>query len=91
MAAKPRNETKNQDDPRGQFGAFLRDWIDAKHDGDEKRLATMLDMSDRAVRLWMAGDTGPAFSDLGRVAKALGYADWAALAAAVVRHHRKHG
>lgn len=89
MAAKPRSEPKNQDDPRGQFGAFLRDWIDRKHGGDEARLAEILDVSDRTVRKWIEGANGPAFSDLDRIAKAMGYSDWAAMATAAVRFSKK--
>lgn len=89
MAAKPRSQTKNTDDPRGQFGAFLRDWIDRKHDGDESRLAAMLDVSDRAVRKWCEGANAPPLADLDRIAKAMGYTDWGAMASAAVRHSKK--
>lgn len=86
MAAKPRSEPKNPDDPRGQFGPFLREWIERHHGGDEKRLADSLGMTDRAIRKWMLGDSGPAFSDLETVAQLLGFADWADMARAIVKH-----
>lgn len=89
MAAKPRAQTKNTDDPRGQFGAFLRDWIDRKHDGDESRLAAALGISDRAVRKWCEGANAPPLADLDRIAKAMGYSDWGALASAAVRFVKK--
>lgn len=89
MAARPRNKVENTSDPRGQFGAFLRHWIDTNHDGDPKRLADALGVSVRAVQTWMKGQAGPTFADLGRIASELGFADWSKLAAAVVRHSRK--
>lgn len=90
MAAKPRSQTKNTDDPRGQFGAFLRDWIDRKHGGDEDRLAQLLHVSSRTVRKWAEGSNGPAFSDLNRIALAMGYSDWAAMAAAAIRYANRN-
>ena len=89
VAAKPRTETKNASDPRGQFGAFLRHWIDKHLGGDEKRLADKLDLSDRTIRKWIEGANGPAFQDLDRIALAMGYSDWGALASAAVRYAKK--
>jgi transcriptional regulator with XRE-family HTH domain len=86
---KARGQVKNTGDPRGQFGAFLRDWIDRKHGGDESRLAATMGVSDRAVRRWMSGDNAPPLSDLDRLAAALGYDDWSKLAVAVVKFSRK--
>lgn len=81
---KARGPIKNQGDPRGQFAAFLRDWIDRKHGGDAGRLAASLGVSDRTIRNWMAGEA-PALDRLPEIAAALGFDDWAKLAAAVVR------
>lgn len=86
MSARPRGDTVNADDPRGQFGSFLRHWVDTKQGGDEKPLAKELGKSDRTIRAWITGHHGPAFEDLDRIAKAMGYANWAKLAAAVVRY-----
>jgi hypothetical protein len=89
MAAKPRSETKNADDPRGQFGKFLRWWIDRHHGGDLGPLAQSLDVSERTIGKWAEGAHSPALQDFDRVAKALGMADWGELARAVVRFNKK--
>lgn len=86
---RPKSAASNKNDPRGQFGEFLYAWIAKHHEGDEERLATALGMTDRAIRKWCEGKSGPAFSDLDRVAKALGMADWTDLAIAVRKFHRK--
>lgn len=83
---RPRDEIENRDDPRGQFALFLRDWVDQHHGGSPKPLSDVLDCDVRAIQRWMKGQNGPAFGDLDRVAKALGYSNWATLAAAVVKH-----
>lgn len=80
---KTRGRIKNQGDPRGQFGAFLRDWIDRKHGGSPKPLAESLGVAVRTVQHWAGGAGGPAFEDLDRVAVALGMSDFAALALAL--------
>lgn len=83
--------TENTDDPRGKFGRFLRDWL-ARHD-DRKgdALASELGMKDsRSIRWWAQGKSGPQFADLDRVAEAMGYQNWAKLAAAVERFHEAH-
>lgn len=85
LSAKPRSEAKHSDDPRGQFGAYLRDWLDNRHGGDETQLAKDLNVSDRTIRKWCEGSHGPAFGKLDEVAKAMGFADWSKLAAAVVK------
>ena len=82
MAARPRSKPKHPNDPRGQFGAFLRDWIDRHEDG-ERIVAEKLKMSRRAIRTWVVGNAGPTFKDLDSVAKALGFSDYAAMFAAV--------
>lgn len=89
VAAKPRGETKNTDDPRGQFGAFLRDWIDRHDDGDESKLADKLKVSDRTIRKWCEGANAPPLGDLQRIAEKMGFADWSKLAAAIVKHATK--
>lgn len=83
---KPRGETQNLKDPRGQLGSFLRHWIDRHHDGDESRLATAMDVSPRVVRYWIAGTKSPKFATFNKLAKALGFSDWARLAVAVNKH-----
>ncbi len=85
MAARPREDVENKGDPRGRFALFLRDWIDRKHGGSPKPLAESLGLKVRSVQTWMQGKAGPAFGDLDTVARALGYADWSKLAAAVER------
>ena len=82
---KARGKIKNQDDPRGQLAAFLRDWIDRKHGGDANRLAKSLGVSVRTIRYWATGQKSPQLADLNKVASALGYRDWSKLAAAVVK------
>lgn len=89
LAAKPRSETKNINDPRGRFGKFLRNWIDKHYSGDEKPLAKVLGVSERAIRKWCEGSNGPTFESLDRVAVALGFEDWGALGAAVRKFHAK--
>lgn len=85
---RPRDDVENQGDPRGQFALFLRDWIDRKHGGSPQPLAKALDCDIRAVQRWMKGQNGPAFGDLDRVANALGFSDWAKLAAAVTKYRK---
>ncbi len=82
VAARPRSNPKHQNDPRGQFGAFLRDWID-RHERGESLLAERLDMSRRSIRSWVVGDAGPTFGDLDAVAKALEFDDYAAMFSAI--------
>lgn len=86
---RPRGPTKNYNDPRGQLGRFLRAWIDRHYSGDESQLAKAMGVSDRAVRKWCEGAASPRLTDFGRLADALGYSDWAALAAAVVRFDKR--
>src|SRR5687768_11104270 len=85
---RPRDDVENRNDPRGQFALFLRDWID-RHGGSPIPLADALGVHKRTVQTWMKGEAGPALGDLDEVAKALGFADWSKLAAAVVKHGRK--
>ena len=85
---RPRNEVENLDDPRGQFGVFLRAWIDKNHDGTPTKLAGALKLKVRTIQTWAKGQSGPAFADLNRVALAMGFADWSKLAVAIVRHNR---
>ena len=82
---KARGQIKNTGDPRGQFAAFLRDWIDRKHGGDESRLAGALGVSTRTVQYWMIGEKSPRFEHLHKIATAMGYSDWSKLAAAIIR------
>lgn len=86
---RPRTPTKNEGDPRHELGRFLRAWIDRHHAGDESRLAKAMGVSDRAVRKWCEGAASPPLSDFGRLADAMGYADWGSLAVAVVRFNRR--
>lgn len=90
MSAKPVGEIKNPDDPRGQFGPFLRHVLNAKFDGDVKRVADAVGISERGVRKWMEGYAGPSFGDLDKVAEAIGYRDWIDMAIAIRAFHRKH-
>lgn len=83
---RPREPVVNSDDPRGQFAIFLRDWVDRKHRGDLDAAAKDVGQTRRTLQNWMKGLVGPSFGDLDDVAIGLGYADWAALAAAVKRH-----
>ena len=85
MSPANRKPIKNQGDPRAQFAAFLRSWIDKHHGGDEERLAKSLGVTGRAIRKWCEGASGPAFGDLDTVAEALGYADWFAMVRAIER------
>jgi len=87
-AMRPRNEVENTGDPRGQFGLFLRAWIDKHHGGDPEPLAGKLGVSTRTIQTWAKGQAGPVFADLNEVAEALGFSDWSKLAAAVVRSQR---
>lgn len=87
---KPRGKIMNTGDPRGQFGAFLRDWLDRKHEGSPEALAKSLRISVRTVQHWASGSGGPPFGDLDRVAVAIGYSDFAAMAAAVKRFNNKY-
>lgn len=75
----------NLSDPRGQLGAFLRQWIDKHHGGDESRLADAVGVSDRAVRKWCEGAAAPDLFKLDALAKAMSYDDWTKLASAVAR------
>ena len=84
-------QTSNSDDPRGRFGRFLRAHLARKGDKKGDDLADALGMeSGRSIRLWMQGETGPAFKDLDRVARAIGYENWAKLAVAVERFCEKN-
>ena len=82
--------TKNTGDPRGKFGRFLRAYLARKDDKDGDDLGVELGKSARTIRLWAQGEAGPAFSDLDRVAEAMGYSNWATLAVAVERFCEKH-
>lgn len=86
LMAAPRRTIKNASDPRGQLGAYLRHWIDTHHGGDASRLAKSLGVSVRAVQKWCEGSNSPAMADLGRVAEAMGFANWGKLATAACRH-----
>ena len=89
MAAKPRNETKNLTDPRGQFGTFLRWWLD-RQPTDAKPLHKRIGVSERTIRKWCEGANAPALQDLDRIAVAMDFENWAVLAARVIRHCRSH-
>ena len=86
VAARPQHDVENTDDPRGQFGLFLRAWLETH---SAKDLAEELGVSIRTLQTWGKGQAGPAFQDLDRIAAALGYSDWSKLAAAIVRHLKK--
>lgn len=71
--------------PKGQFGAFLRWWLDKHHAGDETPLANSLEVSERTIRKWCEGAAAPDLANLDNVAKAMGFDDWSKLAVAVVK------
>jgi hypothetical protein len=82
-----RKRTENMGDPRGQFGSFLRNWLDRQSDRTEakRRVAAAAGVSERAVGTWELGTNGPPLQSLDSIARAMGYADWAKLALAAVR------
>lgn len=82
--ARPRKEP-DLTNPKGQFGAFLRWWLDKHHAGDEKPLATSLEVSERTIRKWCEGSAAPDLAKLDNVATAMGFDDWSKLAVAVVK------
>ena len=84
MSPQPRQDTKNAEDPRGKFGAFLAHWLE-RHGKTTHELAKTLEVSERTVRKWREGAHGPSFEDLDRVAQALGYSDWSRCYAAALR------
>lgn len=88
----PPNDVENPDDPRGWFGLFLRDWVERQSVRRKcgrvaviDDLAKTLKMERRGVQKWLQGVGGPSFGDQDRVAKALGFSDYAKLSAAVVK------
>jgi len=89
VAARERKPARNRTDPRGQFGEFLRAWLDQHHGGDETVLSDALGVSDRTIRKWCEGTHGPGFHDLERIAVAMGFADWTDLAIAIRKLSRK--
>ncbi len=82
--AAPRKTTKNMDDPRGQFGAFLRHKIDSGV-ASFSDIAAATGLKERAVYKWAEGTNGPKFSDLQAIAETLGYPNWLAMMSAVKR------
>ena len=86
--APNRKETENVGDPRGQFGSFLRHWLDSQPDrtAAKERIANAAGVSTRAVGKWEEGVAGPPLQYLDDIAKAMGLKDWAKLAAAAVKH-----
>lgn len=86
------NPVENPDDPRGWFGLFLREWVEKQSVRQNKGrvaviddLAKTLKMKRRGIQKWLQGIGGPSFGDQDKVAKALGFSDYAKLSAAVVK------
>lgn len=86
------NAVENPDDPRGWFGLFLREWVEKQSVRQNKgrvavidELAKTLKMKRRGIQKWLQGIGGPSFGDQEKVAKALGFSDYAKLSAAVVK------
>ena len=90
MSPRAKGPIENTSDLRGQFGAFLYDWLERHLDGDEEQLAEVLGISGRAVRKWMKGRGGPVFQNLDDIAVAMDFEDSAELLAEVKRYCRKH-
>ncbi len=87
--AADRKPTENTGDPRGQFGMFLRHWLDRRSDRSEakKGIAKAAGVEPRAVGKWEEGVAGPPLQSLDAIAKEMGYANWATLAIAAVKHY----
>lgn len=77
--------TLNTDNPQGKFGLFLRDWLLRKGDLKGEKLGEKLNKGERTIRGWARGEMSPPLADLDTVAAALGFKNWAKLAAAVER------
>jgi transcriptional regulator with XRE-family HTH domain len=75
-------------DPRGQFGSFLRNWLDRQSDrGDAKRrIAKAAGVTERAVGKWEEGLNSPPLQSLDPIARTMGYSNWGKLAMAAVRY-----
>ncbi len=86
--AQHRKETENPKDPRGQFGSFLRHWLDRQADRKKAkaRIAEAAGVTARAVGKWEEGVASPPLQSLDAVAKEMGFAHWGTLAMAAVRH-----
>lgn len=82
-----RKRTENMGDPRGQFGSFLRNWLDRQADRGEakRRIAEAAGVAEKAVAMWERGSNAPPLQSLDSIAKAMGYSNWAKLAVAAVR------
>jgi len=89
MSPKPKGKTKNLGTPVGDFADFLRARLEKnfRKNSDEAadvvrgRLCTALhrlgvECGVETVRKWEQGAAFPTPTRLGKVAKALGYADW---------------
>ena len=90
VAAQHRTPTKNTDDPRGQFGMFLRHWLDRQSDRSKAkaRLAEAAKVTPRAVGKWEEGAAAPPMQSLPAIAKVMGFADWGRLCMAAVRYFK---
>jgi len=64
---------------------FVRDWLDRHPNLDRDKFAESLGVSWRAVTKWCEGESAPDLVKLDALAKAMGLANWAKLAAAAVR------
>ncbi len=88
LAARPRNDTKHADDPRGQIAKYLRHVVDSGQQS-EGSLAKALKKSERTIRTWLLAANSPKVADLDELAEALGFADWVDLAIAIRKHGHK--
>src|SRR5689334_18948965 len=84
-----RKETENLGDARGQFGLYLRHWLDRQADraAAKARIAKAAGVSIQAVGKWEQGVSGPPMQSLHAIADVMGFANWASLATAAVRFY----
>lgn len=86
---KPRTKVVDPSTPKGQFGIYVRHWIDKHHGGDVERIAKAVGVSERAVTKWCEGESAPDLEKLALLADAMGFSHWSALGAAAQRHAAK--
>jgi DNA-binding XRE family transcriptional regulator len=82
-----RKPTENMGDARGQFGAFLRHWLDQQQDraAAKAEIAKAAKVKVRAVGKWEEGANAPNLQSLDAIARVMGYPNWGKLAMAAVR------